>query len=231
MGHPVTLCIALIWAVSVSLWTGDCEGAKERIDAFAEHAERHSLTPYHAVARGVRGELAVRCGRAGDGVGELRAALEALHQDRYELLTTQFTSAVSEGLASMGRLDEALVTIEDAIAQVERGGDLFALPELLRLRGELLASVRGRALREAEAVFRRSLDMAGSQGALAWELRTATSLARLWARQGREPEAHRLLASVYGRFTEGFGTADLRAAERVLTDLRNVELPGQELVR
>jgi predicted ATPase len=80
--------------------------------------------------------------------------------------------------------------------------------------------------RDAEAVLVRSLHLARSQGAPAWELRTATSLAHLWARQGRDREAHRLLASVYDSFTEGFGTADLRAAKRVIEDLGRPAMAG-----
>jgi predicted ATPase len=71
----------------------------------------------------------------------------------------------------------------------------------------------------AENQFRRSLDLARHQGALSWELRTATSLARLWQDQGRVGEAHDLLASVYGRFIEGFVTADLVAARALLNEL------------
>jgi predicted ATPase len=88
----------------------------------------------------------------------------------------------------------------------------------MRIKGELLAS--GPHLSVAEHWFSRSLDLAREQGALAWELRTATSLAHLRARQGRGDEALRILRPVYDRFSEGFDTFDLRAAKRLLDELK-----------
>jgi predicted ATPase len=92
------------------------------------------------------------------------------------------------------------------------------MPEVLRLKGELLILQNESNAAVAEDCFLRSLDWARRQGALSWELRTATSLARLRRDQGRRREAFDLLASVYGRFTEGFGTADLQSAKRLLDE-------------
>jgi predicted ATPase len=94
----------------------------------------------------------------------------------------------------------------------------FYLPEIMRIKGELLASRQHSS--EAESWFSRSLDLAREQSALAWELRTATSLAHLRARQGRADEAARGLRSVYYRFTEGFDTFDLRATKCLLDKLK-----------
>jgi predicted ATPase/DNA-binding winged helix-turn-helix (wHTH) protein len=225
-GQPVPLCVALLYAVSISLWVGDWEGAEVGIDAVIEHAERHSLAPYRAAGTGLRGELDVRRGRAAAGVEALRDSLEALHGHRYEMLTAAFASAIAEGLALTGRLDDALATIDGALRRAERGGELLAMPEMLRIRAGIIACMPAAGPRDAEAVLVRSLHLARSQGAPAWELRTATSLAHLWARQGRDREAHRLLASVYDSFTEGFGTADLRAAKRVIEDLGRPAMAG-----
>jgi predicted ATPase len=108
----------------------------------------------------------------------------------------------------------------DAIARVESGIASWCRPELLRIEAEaILEDARSGAEGTAEALFRRSLDVAREQGALSWELRTATSLARLWRRQNRGPEAHALLASIYARFTEGFETADLAQARSLLNEL------------
>jgi predicted ATPase len=94
------------------------------------------------------------------------------------------------------------------------------LPELLRVKGELLlleADPNGAPA--AESHFQKSLALARQQEALSWELRTATSLARLQRKQGREGQAKKLLARTYARFTEGFGTADMRAAKLLLSEL------------
>jgi predicted ATPase len=216
IGHPVTLCIALIWAVSVFHWVGDCASAEDSIERFIAHADRHSLAPYHAVGRGMTGELLVKRGQAEAGMELLRGALETLHADRYELVTTTFRSTLAEGLAMTGRLDLALVTINETIALVERNGDLFNMPELLRNKGDFLASVED--ARQAEECFLRSLELAGRQSAPSWELRTTTSLARLWLRHGRRDEAQDALVKVYAGFSEGFETADLKAARQLLND-------------
>jgi predicted ATPase len=92
--------------------------------------------------------------------------------------------------------------------------------ELLRVKGELLLSQGGSgAAATAEAQFRQALDWARRQGALSWELRAATSLARLWRDQARSKQARELLTPVYDRFTEGFATADLKEAKRLLEEL------------
>jgi tetratricopeptide (TPR) repeat protein len=216
IGHPVTLCIALIWAVSVFHWVGDSASAEESIERFIAHADRHSLAPYHAVGLGMTGELSVKRGQAEAGMELLRSCLETLHADRYELMTTAFHSALAEGLAMTRRLDQALVTIDGTIDLVERNGDLFNMPELLRIKGDFLVSVTD--ARQAEECFLRSLALAGRQSALSWELRTTTSLARLWLRQDRRDEAREALARVCARFREGLGTADLKAAKELLDD-------------
>lgn len=218
--HPVTLCIALIWAVSVYLWIGDWESADENIERFIAHAKRHSLAPYHAVGRGVKAELSVRHGEAHAGVQTLRACLETLHIDRYELLTAAFISALAEGLAMTGRFDLALTAIDEAIVQVESNGDFFNMPELLRIKGQILTSGPSSDLPKAEDCFVLSLDWARKQSALSWELRTAVSLAQLYCKQDRVHEARAMLAPIYTRFTEGFETLDLKAAKMLLDELR-----------
>jgi hypothetical protein len=217
--HPVTLCIALIWAVSVFLWDGDFDNAEAHIDRFIDQADRYSLAPYQAVGRGVKGELLVRRGKPELGIAQLHGALETLHDLRYELLTTAFMTAIAEGLAMMGRSSDAIEAIGQTIAVVERNGDLFAMPELLRVKGAIFMSTREPETSKAETCFQASLDWAARQGALAWELRTATSLAQLRARQGLRDDAKTVLAPVYDRFTEGFGNADLAAARRLLNQL------------
>jgi predicted ATPase/DNA-binding winged helix-turn-helix (wHTH) protein len=214
--HPVTQCIARIWAVSVFVWIGDLDNAETHLERFRTLAERHSLGPYQAGALGVQGELLIRRGNAETGIGLLRSSLEALHSLRYELLTTTLSCALAEGLEITGEFQSSLQIIDETIASVERNGDSFYMPELLRIKGSVLAASTGGG---AEECFTRSLEMAGRQSALAWELRTATSLAKFWAKQDRRSEARAVLASVHERFTEGFETADYRAARHLLMEL------------
>ena len=214
--HPVTLCIALIWAVSVSIWEGNLTVAEEYIDRFIAEADRHSLEPYQAVGRGVKGELAVKRGQAETGISLLRDALEMLHGHRYELLTTTFNSALAEGLAIAGRSEEALAVIDQAIALVEQNGDLFMMPELLRIKAEILMTSPGPDFALAERCLLQSLGLAERQSALSWQLRTATSLAQLYLTQNQSDQAKNVLAPLYRRFTEGFETSDLQAAKNLL---------------
>jgi hypothetical protein len=109
---------------------------------------------------------------------------------------------------------------EEAIVRSEHTEERWLIAELLRVKGEIHLWRRAHgAAAEAESHFRRALNLARQQGALSWELRAATSLARLWRDQTRSKEAHELLAPVYDRFTEGVATADLKEAKRLLEEL------------
>jgi predicted ATPase len=150
-----------------------------------------------------------------------------LHAHRYELLTTAFNMTAVEGLALTGRFDQALEAIDQTIALVESNGDLFYMPELLRIKGDILASAPRPRLPQAEDCFVRSLELAGQQSALAWELRTATNLAVCWSEQGHFDKARNMLARIYGRFTEGFESSDLKAAKRLLDELAHEHIPTE----
>ena len=218
MDHPVPLSINLIWAISLFLWIGDHGTAEKLLDWFISRAESHSLGPYLAVGRGYKGLLAVRQGDAKAGVESLQAALAQLHSARYELLTTQFSISLVQGLAATGGFAEGISLIDDAISVVEANGDVLYMPELLRVKGNVLLSMSQPRYDEAETCLMQSLEWSRRQTALAWELRTAVDLAKLWASQGRS-DARSLLRPVYVRFVEGFDTPDLRTAERLLATL------------
>jgi predicted ATPase len=115
---------------------------------------------------------------------------------------------------------EALLAIQEAVAQCEFTDELWNIAELLRIKGELLLLEGSEESSiAAETQFMLALDWARRQGALSWELRCATSLARLLTKHGRTGEARELLSAAYDRFTEGFDTADLRSAKAVLESL------------
>jgi predicted ATPase len=124
--------------------------------------------------------------------------------------------AMAEGLIGLGQVAEARAAVDKGLASADHGGERVYCPELLRLKGELLLDQSGSG---AEQSFLAALCLARRQGALALELRAALSLARLRVTQGRHDEARRILTPLNGRFTEGFGTADLRAARGMLEAL------------
>ena len=218
LNHPLTLCIALIWAVSVYLWNGDWENAEESIEQLISHARNRALVPYEAAGIGVRGYLAVMRGDHQAGLPMLRHALSEMHAHHYELMTTAFNSALAEGLLMANQAKEALETIDEALEAVERNGDLFNVAELLRIKGQIFAAGPTSDPPRAEALFLQSLEVARANGALAWELRTATSLAGFWRAQRRSEEGVRLLRSVLSQFTEGFGCSDFVKATKMLDE-------------
>jgi class 3 adenylate cyclase/predicted ATPase len=125
----------------------------------------------------------------------------------------------AECLEKQGNADEALTALAATVAHFECTGDAVWQPEVHRLMGDLLLRRNPSAPDQAEASYRRAIERAHSQEAKSWELRAATSLARLWRDQGRHSEARDLLAPIYGWFTEGFDTADLKDAKALLAEL------------
>jgi predicted ATPase/DNA-binding winged helix-turn-helix (wHTH) protein len=219
MGHPVPLSRALVWAISVFLWAGDLQSADEHTDWMISHAESHSMGPYRAVGRGYKGALAICRGDPKSGVESLQGCLEVLHSTQYELLTTAFNISLAQGLAAIGRFAESLDRIDETIRLVGTNGDLSYMPEVLRVKGSLLASKPQPSVDDAEKHFTQSLELSRRQSARAWELRTAIDLAALLADQGRPERARTLLQPIFEQFVEGSDTADLKAAERVLATL------------
>jgi predicted ATPase len=218
LGNPISLCLCWMYTADVSLWRGDWSDADSTIETLIACAEKYSLGPFHGVGLGLKGELFLQQGDTEASLRLLNACLNALEAGQHQALTAVFVSDLAIGLAKAGRTEEADAAIDKAMAHGEPSYLHFHLPEMMRIKGELLAS--GSRSSEAEDWFVRSLDLARKQSALAWELRTATSLAHLWVRQHRHEEAERSLQSVYDRFTEGFDTLDLKAAKRLLDELR-----------
>jgi predicted ATPase len=127
--------------------------------------------------------------------------------------------SLADGQRAAGQHAEALGTVESGLAMAAATGQHFHDASLHRLKGELLLATDPASSAQAEALFRRALDIARAQEAKSFELRTATSLARLWQCQGKLAEARALLAPVYEWFTEGFDTGDLIAAKALLDEL------------
>jgi predicted ATPase len=196
-------------------WVGDWEAVESLAGRLSAHAGIHGLTPYQAVAAGFRGQIMIARGELTAGIALLQSSLPRLHADRYELYASAFVAELSQGLAALGRLPEALKVLNETIARVAPEGAAFDMPELLRLRGEIEA--RSDDLATAEASFAVAIALAEQQGALSWRLRTEMSQARLRLRKGL-PDALAGVAETYARFSEGFETADLKAARLMLDE-------------
>ncbi len=166
------------------------------------------------------GTLLIRRGDFDTGSRLLRATVDELGQGEFALFRTAFLGTLAEGLAGAGQIAEGLATIDDALERCERFEERWCIAELLRVKGELeLWDESTAASSAAEGYFLQSIDWARRQGALSWELRAATSVARLRHQQNRITEARELLAPVYDRFTEGYEMPDLMAAKALLEAL------------
>jgi predicted ATPase/DNA-binding winged helix-turn-helix (wHTH) protein len=215
--HVVSLGFALTWCLFVASLAQELDAAEGWIIRLKYHSEKHDLTSYHACCLGFQGLLSAKRGNIVTGENLLRACLKALRRCRYDVILPRFLAGLSEILATGGQYDDSLAAIDDALDNTERcDGFWWQMPEALRIKGEVLLLSDKVQTTAAEHHFRQSLDMARSQGALSWELRTAMSLGRLYHSKGRTKEALVLLNSVYARFTEGFETADLQSARRLL---------------
>jgi predicted ATPase/DNA-binding winged helix-turn-helix (wHTH) protein len=216
--HPVPISISLLFASMVSLWTGDLPAAGDLIEQLIAHAGRYSLTPYRAFGIALKGELAIARDAPEAGLELLRGALETLRALQYNVLIPGFTGALAEGLRKTKQFEEALFTINGAIALAKNSGVEFYLSELLRIKSQILAAQHDRE--PAMNCLTEALAVARSQSALAWELRSTMVLARMLSEGGQPDQARHTLALVYDRFTEGFDTADLKLARALLEDLR-----------
>jgi predicted ATPase/DNA-binding winged helix-turn-helix (wHTH) protein len=217
LNHPVSLCVCWIYVANVLLWSGDWADANGIIDRLIAHTDRYSFAPYHAIGLGLRGQLSLYQGDSDAGVRLLSACLSVLGQ--HQALLAVFTGDLAIALAEAGRSDEARATVDQALDHGDLARPHFYLPEMMRIKGEFLASTSHAS--DAAHWLSRSLNLAREQSALAWELRTATSLARLQARQCHFEEARCVLQPVYDRFTEGFDTPDLRIARGLLEQLKS----------
>jgi predicted ATPase len=220
--HELLLCNVLVQAACpIALFVGDLTAAERCIALLLEHSERHGLTLWHLRARCYKGVLLDKTGGAVAGLQLLGTALDELRETTFAGHYTTFLGARAAALGRAGHVAQGLVAIEEALARSDRTEGRWYVAELLRLKGDLvLLQGAANSAPAAQGHFLAALDWARRQGALAWELRTATSLAQLWHDEGRTEEAKELLAPIYNRYTEGFGTADLQAAKALLGDLR-----------
>jgi len=217
--NPLSVCISLAYASPVFLWTGDLRSADEYIERLIDFAGRYSIDLYRAVGIALKGELAIAHHEVEAGLDLLRNALEILHAKKHNFLLTGFTGVLAEGLRMTGQVEEALLTINGAIARATDCGSTFDMAELLRIKAQILVAMPRYGRAPAMDCLNETLAVARAQYALALELRSATALARLLSESGQRDQARHTLVLVYDRFTEGFETADLQIASRLIKEL------------
>jgi predicted ATPase len=200
-----------------------CELAEEQIALARAHGFPHWL----AVGLFRRGWTVVAQGHPAAGIAQMRQGLVAFQATGAHIALLGFWCDLAWAHGIAGQVDEGLALIADALTWVQNAGEYYYEAELYRLKGELLlqsgvltldAGLQTRDA-EAEACFRQAITLAHRQHAASLELRAVLSLSRLWRQQGKLQPARHILVQVYGRFTEGFDTADLQGAKALLEAL------------
>jgi predicted ATPase len=217
-GHAISLCYALsLAACPIALWVGNLVAAANYTAMLLDHSRRHSLPLWSAFGSRFQSVVDIKGGDLETGLQLLQTGLDEIAGPNVSFRFLTGLAELAKALGGAGRIAEGLALVEAGIQQSEGG---WLTPELLRLKGELfLLQSSSPVSQTAEDLFRQALDGARRQEALSWELRAATSLARLLRDRDRIGEARDLLAPIYARFTEGFGTADLREAKRLIDAL------------
>jgi predicted ATPase/DNA-binding winged helix-turn-helix (wHTH) protein len=229
VAHPVEKCIVLLLAAPILVWNEDWSEAQRLADMLMEHVEIHSLASHRGVAMFLQGQLLVKTGRNQEGCNLLRSAATELQATGNASHATDLASALAEGLAAIGALDEALDAIERGIEIAKNRGGTWDMPDLLRQMGVLLATRRPVDAQVVDETLSSAIELARSQGAAMLELRAATVLARERLKRGESTDGLRALAALCAKFTEGFETRDFLAARELLE--QPVEHPRHQIAQ
>jgi class 3 adenylate cyclase/predicted ATPase len=218
LGHAPSLAHALLFAALCHQSCRDAVAVLDITDRLITLATGHRLTLYLAVGGVARGWALAQQGQLDQGLAELQRNLEAYEPDKPKSFSLSCRAALAEVYLKAGDAAQALHAVDSAVRASERTGVRGWLAAVLHLKGEVLASMAPARWPDAEMCFMEALQVARTQEAKSLELRAATGLARLWWSEGRGQDARDLLAPVYGWFTEGFDTPDLRDAKALLDE-------------
>jgi predicted ATPase/class 3 adenylate cyclase len=217
--HAASIAEAMIWRAEIALLRGEVQDARQRTAAALTLVTEYGLPVWSGQAIMMHGWALSEGGHSADGVAQIREGLSVLVRTGEELYRPYYLARLAEALGRTGQVEEGLSALDQGIEISCQ----FAVPywdaELQRQKGELFLATDNADRTAAEACFRLATDIAQAQSARSLELRATTSLARLLAEQGKRQQAHDLLAPIYGWFTEGFDTADLKDAKALLDEL------------
>jgi predicted ATPase/class 3 adenylate cyclase len=224
LSHPFSAALAYTFAALVSQLRREGPAAQDWAEKAIAVCTEHGFAFYLAMGATLRGWALVEQGQGAEGMAQIRQGLAAWRTTGSELFRPHLLALLAEAHGKTGEAEEGLSVLAEALSAASRSGKRFYTAELYRLHGELTLQHRERkseteAQQEAEACFRQALDIARQRSAKVWELRAATSLGRLWRRQGKQAEALDCLAPIYKWFTEGFDTRDLQEAKALLEEL------------
>jgi len=224
LSHPHSLANALYWAASVHQLRQEGYAAQERAEVLIALSTEQGFPFWLAGGTFLRGWALAEQGQGEEGIAQMQQGLAAFRAMGTESSRPYFLALLAEAYGKGGQAEEGLTVLAEALATVEKTGERFHEAELYRLKGELTlqSKVQGpksQVEKEAEECFLQAIEITRRQSAKSLELRAVMSLARLWQQQGKREEARRMLAEIYGWFTEGFDTADLKEAKALLDEL------------
>jgi predicted ATPase len=214
----MSLTLALAQAACpVALLCRDLTAAERFITLLLRHSADHALDLWHAWGRCFAAELLMARGSVNEGLEALQEVIDSLTRGAFFIHNAPLRATLADALGKTGQISRGLTIIDEALARSDLYEERWYMAEFLRIKGELLGlESTSKSTKHAEEQFQRSLDWARRQQVLSWELRTAVSLARLYRKRGWITEALDVLAPVYGRFEEGFQTADLKLAKTLI---------------
>ena len=219
LGHANTTAASLQCVCMLSEFLARRQDVQAHAESLITLATAKGFPYWGAMGTIMQGWALADEGQMDTGVAQLRHGLAAWQATGAALIMPYYLSLLARVLAKGGRGSAALETLDKALRLAETTGERWFEAELHRLKGEALLHDDATNMAEAEACFHSAMEIAQQQSAKWWELRAAGSLARLWADRGEPHKAYTLLAPVYGWFTEGFDTADLKDAKALLDEL------------
>jgi predicted ATPase len=217
--HPFSLCLAWHSVALCHQYRREVRATQERAEAIINLATEQELPWLKGQGSMLRGWVLTHQGLGEEGIEHMHQGLTAFRATGAELAQPYFLALLAEAHRSTGDLSSGLDVLNEALTLVDTTGERWYESEIYRLKGELLLQQFSDDQAEAETCFHHALEIARTQQAKSFELRAATSLARLWQQQGKRQEAYDLLAPIYGWFTEGFDTMDLQEVKALLEAL------------
>ncbi|MBV8360241.1 MAG: AAA family ATPase, partial [Deltaproteobacteria bacterium] len=208
-GHLLSLARALLTSAGLCLFRRQPEAALSHAHEAMVLSEENGFVQWHAIAKSRHGVALTELGQLDHGVAELQESI-AVIEARGGPVRQALTAPLARCYSMMGRTDEAVRMLDEALAHGERSGEKVWQAETLRFKGEVLLMRDDAATAATEHCFRASLEVARQQEARWWELRASVSLARLLRDTNRRDEARTMLADIYGWFTEGFDLPNLK---------------------
>jgi TOMM system kinase/cyclase fusion protein len=219
IAHPYSLGFALSRAAIFQQFRREVRAAQECAETAISLATEQGFAHFIAYSSLLRGWALAQQGRAKEGIEQITQGLTTHRATGAAGIRTYFLALLTEAHGILGEPEAGLTVLMEALTLVDTTGGRFYESELYRLKGELLLQQSSDNQADAESCYHHALDIARNQQAKSFELRSATSLARLWQQHGKRQEAHDLLAPIYHWFTEGFDTADLQEAKALLDAL------------